>query len=232
MKVKQFKYSSDNLGYLLYGQKEAAAIDGGAVDKIVKFIEDNGITLKYVLNTHTHYDHTSGDKELIKITGAEYLDNETLRTHKEFEIEGEPVKVHHTPGHMNDCLTFQTGNVLITGDTLFTGTVGNCFSGNLRGFFESIKFFLTFPGETVIYPGHDYVREALIYGKSIEPDNTDIEKFLEKYNPDHIFSTLDDELKINLFLRFNDERVISMLKKKNFPAETEYERWMALMNEY
>ena len=91
---------------------------------------------------------------------------------------------------------------------------------------------MTFPKDTIIYPGHDYVRESLVYGKSVEPDNIEINKFLEKYNPEHIYSTLSDELKINLFLRFNDKKVISMLKKNKCPAETEYERWIALMNEY
>lgn len=232
MKVKQFRYSSDNLGYLIYGEKEAVAVDGGAVDEILVFLESSGLELKYVINTHSHYDHTSGNKGLLNKSAAQFLDNATLLEKKSFEIHGEKINVFHTPGHMNDCLTFQVGNILITGDTLFTGTVGNCFSGNLRGFFESIKFLLTFPKETIIYPGHDYVREALIYGKSVEPDNPDIDRFLEKYNPGHICSTLEDELKINLFLRFNDEKVIAMLREKKLPAETEYERWMALMNEY
>jgi hydroxyacylglutathione hydrolase len=37
MKVKQFRYSADNLGYLVYGKKEAMAIDGGAVDEMLAF---------------------------------------------------------------------------------------------------------------------------------------------------------------------------------------------------
>ena len=55
MKIKQFRYSSDNnLAYLVYGDKTAMAIDGGAAEEILSFIETNDLTLKYVTNTHSH----------------------------------------------------------------------------------------------------------------------------------------------------------------------------------
>ena len=232
MKVKQFRYAHDNLAYVIYGNRTAAAVDGGAVDDIIAFIEKEDLTLAYVLNTHSHYDHTSGNDGLLKKTRARFLDNQRLRKDGQFQIDGESVKVFHTPGHMDDCLVFQAGNVLITGDTLFTGTIGNCFSGDLKGFYESIKLISTFPKETIIYPGHDYVREALIYGRSIEPDNQDIIRFLEAYDPGHIVSTLEDEMKINMYLRLNDEKIIHMLSEKGLPVQTEYDRWMSLMKAF
>ncbi len=232
MNIKQVRYASDNMGYLIYGGETAAAVDGGAVDDMMTFLRSQELTLKYVLNTHSHFDHTSGNQDILKKSGAALLDNGTLRHEGAFEIDGEKIHVVHTPGHTNDGLTFHAGNVLLTGDTLFTGTVGNCFSGDLKGFFESTKRIMEFPRETVIYPGHDYVRESLIYGKSVEPENEFIDWFLNQYNPDHVFSTLADELKMNLFLRFNEENVISMLKKNKYPADTEFERWTSLMNEY
>ena len=62
MKIKQFRYSSDNLAYLVYGDKSAMAIDGGAAEEILSFVETNNLTLKYVTNTHSHMDHTPGTK--------------------------------------------------------------------------------------------------------------------------------------------------------------------------
>ena len=232
MKVKQFRYSSDNLAYVIYGEHTAAAVDGGAVDDIIGFIEKENLNLAYVLNTHSHYDHTSGNDLLLKRTSARFLDNHTLRQNGQFELDGETVKVYHTPGHMNDCLVFEAGGVLITGDTLFTGTIGNCFSGDLKGFYESIKLISTFPKTTIIYPGHDYVREALIYARTIEPDNGDITRFLDNYDPGHIISTLEDEMKINMYLRLNDPRIIRILSEKNLPVDTEYDRWMSLMKAF
>ncbi|MGD2097459.1 MAG: MBL fold metallo-hydrolase [Desulfobacterales bacterium] len=65
LQVKQFRYASDNLGYLIYGQKSAVAVDGGAVDAILEFIDAKGIQLDYVTQTHTHPDHMGGHQALV-----------------------------------------------------------------------------------------------------------------------------------------------------------------------
>lgn len=64
MKVKQFRYSIDNLGYLVYGLKSAMAVDGGAVGEILDFVRIHNLHLKYVTNTHSHMDHTVGNQGL------------------------------------------------------------------------------------------------------------------------------------------------------------------------
>ena len=137
--------------------------------------------------------------------------------------------MYHTPGHTNDSVTFHFGNILITGDTLFNGKAGRCFSGDLKGFYRSVKLLMDFPGETIIYAGHDYVEEYMEFARGLEPDNTHIDRFLEKYGPAHVYSTLDEEFKINPFLRFNEPRIVSFLKDRGLPVSTEYERWESLM---
>ena len=57
MKVKQFRYSKDNLGYLVYGSKTAIAIDPGAVNGMISFAKEIKVKIKYVTNTHSHYNH-------------------------------------------------------------------------------------------------------------------------------------------------------------------------------
>jgi hypothetical protein len=52
IKIKQFRYSLDNLGYLVYTESVAVAIDGGAVDEVLNFVKSNNIELKYITNTH------------------------------------------------------------------------------------------------------------------------------------------------------------------------------------
>ncbi len=49
MKIRQFRYSSDNLGYVIYGEKSAVAIDGGAVEAILKFLDKNRLQLEFVV---------------------------------------------------------------------------------------------------------------------------------------------------------------------------------------
>lgn len=230
MNIKQFRYPPDNFSYLIYGEKRGVALDCGAADAILAYIAEKGLTLEFVANTHSHSDHTLGNRRILQQTQAEYLDNTRLLEDKRIDIEGQTINVYHTPGHTSDSVVFHCDNSLVTGDTLFNGTVGNCFSGDLRGFYHSIKKLMTLPKETVIYAGHDYVRESMAFAKFLEPDNADIDVFLRSYDPDHVRSMLLEEYKINPYLRFNAPSIVTMLEKRGLPTQTGYERWMSLMS--
>ena len=230
MGIRQLRYSSDNLGYLVYGNETALAIDGGAGRVILDFVETHGLQLKYVTNTHKHPDHTAGTGDLVKLSGAEYLSREMLLKAGQVVIDDLSVEVIDTPGHTDDSLSFSVANCLITGDTLFNGTVGNCFSGDLKAFYESVKKLLAYPAATRVYAGHDYVSYAMAFAKIVEPDNAAIDAYLKKYDNAHIYSTLADELEVNPYLRFNAGPIIALLKKRGFPVATEYERWLGVMS--
>jgi hydroxyacylglutathione hydrolase len=88
---------------------------------------------------------------------------------------------------------------------------------------------MTFPESTLIYGGHNYLEEYMETARNIEPDNKYIDDYLEKYNPSHVYSTLEEELKVNPSLRFNDEKMISILKSRDLPTETEYDRWSSIV---
>jgi hydroxyacylglutathione hydrolase len=228
LNIEQFRYG-DNLAYLLYGKTCAMAVDGGAWQEILVFLEQYNLTLRYVTNTHRHYDHTSGDDYLLKKTKAQFLDCTTLIDNETILIDNESVVVYRTPGHSKDSICFHTGNNLITGDTLFNATVGNCFSGDLRGFFESIKRLMALPDDTRIFAGHDYVRDSLAFARHLEPQNKDIERFRQNYEPDFVYSTLACERRINPYLRFNEEPILKLIKDRGLPHATEWERWQSLM---
>ena len=228
MKVKQFRYSNDNLGYLVYGPKTAIAIDPGAVKEMISFAEKKRVKIKYVTNTHSHHDHTSGNNLMLDKTHAQFLDCNAIRNKTSLKLDDEDLLVFHTPGHTMDSLCFKADNILITGDTLFNGTVGNCFSGNLLSFFNSLKFLCSFPKETIIYGGHDYVKDSMAYAKLIDKQNPETDRYLKKYNPDHIISTLEDELKADPYIRFNDKAMVKILNEKKLPMSTEYERFKSI----
>jgi hydroxyacylglutathione hydrolase len=232
MKIQQFRYATDNLAYLVYAGKEAVAIDPGAVDEMLAFAEGQGLAIRSVTNTHRHPDHTLGNHRLLEATGAAFVDCRSMPHGAHLSLDRDKIVVYKTPGHMPDCVTFRTVDALITGDTLFNGTVGNCFSGDLQSFFESIRFLMTFDPATRIYAGHDYVKESMAFARSIEKDNPEIDPYLAKYNRLHVVSTLADERNVNLFLRFNDPAVIRILKERGLPADSEYERWNSIMNLY
>ncbi|MCX5834017.1 MAG: MBL fold metallo-hydrolase [Deltaproteobacteria bacterium] len=230
LNIEQFQYASDKLGYLIFGERFALAVDGGAVDEILEFLKIQRLELMYVTNTHAHYDHMMGNDQLLEHSQATYLNPNELAEKGEMLLEGEKILIYSTPGHTEDAICFHAGNILISGDTLFNGTVGKCFTGNLRDFYHSIKKLMALPDSTIIYAGHDYIRDSVTFAKRLEPGNRDLAAFLSSYDPGHVYSTLAEERKVNPYLRFNDERIIAILKKRGLPAGTEYERWMSLMS--
>ena len=230
LNVEQLRYGSDNFAYIIHGKTQAMAIDGGAWQEILAFLETNNLILKFVTNTHQHYDHTPGNEQLLKKTKSKLLNSSILADNEKIIIDGEAVLVYRTPGHTSDSICFYTNDSLITGDTLFNGTVGNCFSGDQKSFYSSIKRLMTLPNETKIYAGHDYIRDSLTFAKHLEPDNKDIERFRNSYNYDHVYSTIADERRINPYLRFNEQTIVNILKGNNLPCATEWERWKSLMS--
>lgn len=232
MFIKQLKYSRDNLGYLIYSKSEGIAIDAGNVKETIEFAKKNNIKIKYVSNTHSHHDHTPGNEELLEKTKARFIDCRKIKSDQTITLDQEVIEVFHTPGHTEDSVTFKAGDFLVTGDTLFSGTIGNCFSGDLNAFFSSLKRLISFPENTKVYGGHDYVLESMKMAGTIEKDNPDIEEYIKLYNPSLIVSTLADELKVNSYIRFNAPGMINNLKKKKMPVDTEFARFNSIMETY
>ena len=230
MHIRQFRYGADNLSYLIYGENEAIAIDGGAVEDIMDFVGAAGLELKSITNTHVHPDHTSGNRTLLERSGASLQDHNSLARDGGILLENETIKVISTPGHTADSVTFHCHGCLITGDTLFNGTVGTCFSGDLKAFYRTIRQLFDLPGDTLIYAGHDYVEYAMAFARLVEPGNLEIDRYLARYNPEHVFSRLADELKVNPFVRYNDPQMIKILKERGVATDTAYDRFEGVMH--
>jgi len=232
MNIKQFRYSADNLGYLVYSTSQGIAIDAGGVEEILAFSKKSKIHIKYITNTHSHHDHTSGNQALLQRTTAQFIDCTQIKSDQTIDLDHEILEVFHTPGHTDDSVTFKADDFLITGDTLFNGTIGNCFTGDLKGFFQSLKRLISLPKDTKVYGGHDYVIESMKMARIIEKDNPYIEEYLKIYNPDLIVSTLEDELKANPYVRFNASAMIKNLQERNLPIDTEFARFNSIMEIY
>jgi hydroxyacylglutathione hydrolase len=230
LKVKQFRYGADNLGYLVYGAASGMAIDGGATDAIPAFLAKHRLALLYVANTHSHADHTSGNRALLAGSRARLLTGADLPDDARIQLDAGEIRIIHTPGHTKDSLCFYTGMALISGDTLFNGTIGNCFSGDIAGFYRSIKTLMALPDETLVYAGHDYVSDSLAFAKRLEPENRAIGDFLRRYDRQNVVSTLADEKMINPYFRFNESGIVNLLARLGLPRETEWERWQSLMS--
>ncbi|MDY6830236.1 MAG: hydroxyacylglutathione hydrolase family protein [Thermodesulfobacteriota bacterium] len=230
MNIFQFRYGADNLGYLIAVARHAIAIDGGAVQEMLAFLDTHGLTLTAVTNTHTHPDHTPGNTALVQATGATLVETPQLLQTGRLELEDAAIEVRHTPGHSADSVVFHFDDALITGDTLFIGKPGRCFTGNPASFLTAIQWILTLPDDTRIYPGHDYVHEYMADLAAIEPDNPEIARCLAAYDPDHVVSFLARERRLDPALRLNDPVVINLLKARGLVHATEEERWAAVLS--
>ena len=230
VKVKQFRYGADNLGYLVYGAKSGMAIDGGAADAILAFLAEHRLTLRYVANTHGHSDHTGGNRALLAGSQARLLTGVDLSDGARIGLDNGEILIIHTPGHTEDSLCFYTGKALIAGDTLFNGTIGNCFSGDLAGFYRSVKRLMELPDETLVYAGHDYVRDSLAFAGVSNRRTGPSTTFRSRYDPQHVVSTIAEEKQINPYFRFNEPGIVNLLAKRGLPRQTEWERWQSLMS--
>jgi hydroxyacylglutathione hydrolase len=228
--IRQFRYGTDNLGYLLSAGREAMAVDGGDPEGIARHAASAGFTVALVTNTHSHGDHTCGNARLLALTGARHADHRELARTGRVVLGGEEIEVIPAPGHTLDSVVFRAGGAIVTGDTLFNGTIGNCFSGDLLAFRATIDRLRALPDETLVWAGHDYVRDSMAFARRLEPANPHVDAFLAAYDPRRIVSTLGDEKRVNPYLRWDEPPILGLLGRAGLPIATEEERWLSLMS--
>lgn len=155
--------------YLMVCQRSGNSVLVDAPGEASKIIEQlKGTNLKYILMTHSHFDHITALTELrSRFTvpvAAHPLEAASLPTHLDIMLKDGDIitfgniklKVVHTPGHTPGSLCFFTDRYLISGDTIFPGGPGKTGSPeNLRQIIKSIteKIFVL-PDNTEVYPGH------------------------------------------------------------------------------
>ncbi len=223
IELLQFRYGQDNLGYLLYAEREALVVDPGDPGLVVEFLKKNQLELKGILNTHSHGDHTSGNRSLERATGAPIWECRELLKKEYIKLESERIDIIPTPGHTEDSLCLLSGRNLLTGDTLFIANVGNCQAFRMRSFAESLSRLLALPEETRVFPGHDYTERSLKRAMEIEKSNAYIKEFRERYKPPPVAGTIGDEKKINPYLRASEPEVAEHLRLKGKNTANDFE---------
>lgn len=165
---------------------EGIVVDpGGDTTPLLGELKRRNLKLKYILNTHGHIDHIAANAYLISATGAPlglHPDDRDLLAQGGgagwFDLACVPspqptldlvdglilevgtlhLQVLHTPGHTpgSICLYIPEDNTLLTGDTLFKGSVGRTDlpGGNARALTASLRRLITLPPQTTLYPGH------------------------------------------------------------------------------
>ena len=239
MRVEIIKCLQDNYSYLIIDDinQSACIIDPGEAKPIIKFVENNKINLKYILNTHHHYDHIGGNLELKKKYNASILgfigDKDRipeidifLKDNQIWEKDNFKAKVYHIPGHTIGHIAYHffEEKKIFTGDTLFSLGCGRIFEGTYLEMFNSLNKIKNLSDDTEIYCGHEYTLQNskfCIYHDSknlnLKKKIIEIEEKLRKGLPT-IPSILKDEIKCNIFLKAKDLESFSKLRdlKDNF----------------
>src|SRR5688572_10709806 len=221
---------------------EALLIDPLDARQCLEAARKAGYTITQILNTHEHLDHTAGNVEVVKATGAKVLAHagaasriggvdrglgrgDVIKVGRTVELEA-----LDTPGHTRShvCLLAHGETpALFCGDTLFNAGAGNCHNGGDPGLlYETfVNQLAKLPEATRVYPGHEYMARNLAFTLDREPGNAEAAQALAGARaraPESArITTLAEEKRINAFLRLQNPELVSKLRER-FPEIGEH----------
>ena len=239
MKVEVIPCLQDNYSYLIIDKinNTACVIDPSESKPIINFLEKENINLKYILNTHHHFDHVGGNKDLKKKYNSVvigYKDDSSripeidilLEDNQIWKARNFEAKIMHIPGHTTGhiCFHFFKEKLLFTGDTLFSLGCGKLFEGTYEDMFKSLDKIKKLPQDTKIYCGHEYTLQNSKFCIEHDPENTNLKNKIKEVKKKRenslptIPSILKDEMECNIFLRAKNIESFSKLRdlKDNF----------------
>lgn len=216
---------SDNYIWTLSRDRQCLVVDPGESAPVEAWLAETGLALNTILITHHHFDHTGGLADLLQnhnpvVYGpaSEKIDhlNHRLAEGDCISVLGTEWRVLDVPGHTSGHIAYYSAQdeVLFCGDTLFSGGCGRLFEGTATQMSASLNKFATLPGDTRACPAHEYTLANLAFADAVEPDNSDLQQYLkqceqlrEKDQPT-LPSSIEQELKINPFMRTDQDSVI------------------------
>ncbi len=165
----------DNYVFVLQREGQAAVVDPAVAEPVIALLEQQGLELVAVLQTHHHSDHIGGTPGLLaRWPGAAVLasrdDRERipLQTHgladgDSFALLGETVEVLAVPGHTRAHIAYYlpTSGHLFCGDTLFAGGCGRLFEGSPAQMQASLQRLGQLPAATRVWCAHEYTEANL-----------------------------------------------------------------------
>jgi len=240
--VKTIKALGDNLIYLYqYDKEHAFVVDPGDAGPVLQLLRQQGLKLTDILATHHHWDHTGAIVQLKKLSGCRVIGGDGDRIPAIDCVLGDRdiitvgmVKICSltTPGHTHSSVCYyieEPGDneerIILTGDTLFVGGCGRCFECDAETMWRSLQKLAALPGDTLVYPGHDYAVENYEFALLIEPYNEMVRQRLQevkeaqKEGMQAVPSTISQEKMTNPFLRADSDELKAALEMSAYGAE-------------
>ena len=229
MKIYPIKAFSDNYIWMLEKNNEAIVVDPGESPQVLAYLEENNLTLRAILLTHNHDDHTGGVLDIsekypeITIYGPVETEELTTRTVSEgdtVEVLDESFEVFLTAGHTEAHISYLSGSNLFCGDALFSGGCGRVFTGDYQAQYDALQKFRKLDDTVNVYAAHEYTITNLSFALTIEPGNAAIQKALDDAKKNVMLdkSTLPSsialEKDINILLRSNTLEEFVFLRQK------------------
>ena len=130
-------------------------------------IKEKNLNIKYIVNTHHHFDHTIGNEAMAESTKAPIVQHENSELKHDITVkDGDTIafgnsklKVLHTPGHSKDSICLIGDGKIFSGDTLFVGNCGRIDlpGGSAKELYHSLFDVLySLDDNLVLYCGHNY----------------------------------------------------------------------------
>jgi len=160
-----------NFAYLIGDDstREAAIVDPSyAPELALDHATRHGLSVRYVISTHSHPDHVAGNAYVLERTQASEVLHESsphpshsrVKDNGELAVGSINLRFLHTPGHIPDHVCVLCGRKLLTGDILFVGKVGgtgaNFLGSDPKQQWESLQRLMKLDASIEVWPGHDY----------------------------------------------------------------------------
>ena len=160
-----------------------------SADQLIQFIQEHDLEVQWILETHVHADHISAAPYLLEqlggtlaignhIVDVQGIFGDLFNAEASFSRDGSQfghllndgdsiqigtmiLNAMHTPGHTPACMSYQVGDAVFVGDTLFQPDFGTARcdfpGGSAETLWNSVQKILSLPDETLVFTGHDYL---------------------------------------------------------------------------
>ncbi|MEP6608542.1 MAG: hydroxyacylglutathione hydrolase [Burkholderiaceae bacterium] len=211
----------DNYMWLLTRGNEAAIVDPGDAEPVIRALEQQQLRLKAILATHHHADHVGGLVALKQRCPAAIVygparENVAQLDHRlaagdKIDALGARFEVIDIPGHTAGHIAFYASGLkppaVFCGDTLFACGCGRLFEGTPEQMLASLDALAALPAATRVYCGHEYTVANIRFALEVEPNNRELQTraamatAMRKRGEPTLPSTIALELETNPFMR-------------------------------